>query len=524
MKAMNRMNLTILLVGLAFFSGCGIAEADENHREIRKYLESRYDSQKFEITELKNDETVSYQVVPADFPEMVFTVEEGKIEESQDWNYHDDYAACMLYGGAERLGLTYEKGENGDGYKIFITYEDYLSIDETAEKVEQLVSDCLESHAFDKLRCSCLITIKPGDEPNPAFPGYDIRIETRYTYRVDKVFGVMASRLVPGQLKDDLRLCHIYNAYQYTIPRDSDMFSQNDIKRYQEMCSGAMCKNDGGSISIYNMVDEVDHGLSFGGAYQILSSEGLVTEENEDSFIASGNGVTMKFFRIFDVLTSKGRPGVSFEIISGDINERKLDSLTGSPSCYLAEKAVALLLGNAIEFSTPEKMAAAAEEERLSRLPLVQDAFSQAAVPEQMTSGAGMEVTITDMETYERLQGSKSSYVNSGKDTIWTRIRIRVKNTGSTEMYLFPWGWTDGSESQLVGVIADEEANIYRPTDIINLGLENIYGFNLPAGDTAEGNIYIKLPRELVAKENSLVLILFRGKDSVSALLPAEKQ
>lgn len=508
------MFIGFILACLIGLSGCSMP--DRENREVKEYLESRYGSQKFEITKIEDGESISYRVVPADFPEAAFTVEEGKIEESQDWNYHDDYAACMLYGGAERLGLSYEKRDNG--YDVFITYEDYLSIDETAEKLEQLVSDCLESHAFDNLRCSCLITIKPGYESSPVFPGYSIRIKTLYTYTVDKVFGIMASNLVPGQLKEDLRLCHIYNAYQYAIPEDSAVFSQNDIDRYLEICSGAMGRDNNGNISVYELVDGTGSTVSFGGAYQILLSEGLITEEKEDSFIASGNGITIEVFRTFDVSTPNKEPGVSCEIISGEVDEDDREELLDdrNPAWY----AILVMTDKKIEFSTPEKIAAAVEEERLARLPLVQDAFSQAAEPGQMTSGTGMEVTVTGMETYERLQGSNSSYVDSGADTIWTRISIRIKNTGSTEMSLFPL-WSDGSESQLSGIIADEEANLYRPTDIINLGLENIYSYHLQAGDTVEGNIYIKLPRELVEKEDSLVLWIFRGESSVSALLPA---
>lgn len=248
-----------------------------------------------------------------------------------------------------------------------------------------------------------------------------------------------------------------------------------------------------------------------------------MTEEKEDSFIASGNGLTMKFFLRLDDLTSDRKPSVSFEILSGDISEVTLSVLSDMCGASNTHSAVDLLLDKVVEFSTPEKIAAAAEEERLARLPLVQDAFLQAAVSGQMTSGADMEVTVTGMETYERLQGSNSSYVDSGADTIWTRISIRIKNTGSTEMTLFPVWLSHGSESEFVGVIADEEANLYRPTDIINLGLENIYSYDLQAGDTVEGNIYIKLPRELVAKEDALVLWIFRGEDAVSSLLPAVK-
>lgn len=72
-----------------------------------------------------------------------------------------------------------------------------------------------------------------------------------------------------------------------------------------------------------------------------------------------------------------------------------------------------------------------------------------------------------------------------------------------------------------MGVIADKEGNLYRPTDIINLGLEDIYSEELLAGETVEGNIYFKLPRELAASEDSLVLYCFCGNDTASLLLPA---
>lgn len=274
MKVIRQMYMGCVLVCLVGLSGCSMPGGE--NREVKEYLESRYGSQEFEITKIEDGESVSYRVVPADFPEAAFTVEEGTIEESWHWSYHDDYAACMLYGGAERLGLTYEKDERTEGeYNIFIMYEDYLSIDETAEKVEQLVTDCLESHVFDNMSNRCLITIKPTGEPNPAFPGYEIRIKTAYASSnrvVDKVFGIMASDLIPGQLKEDLRLCHIYNAIQYAVLKDTGIFSEDDMERYQEMCSGAMSRADDGSVTIYHMVDKVNSGLSFGGAYQILMS------------------------------------------------------------------------------------------------------------------------------------------------------------------------------------------------------------------------------------------------------------
>ena len=109
-KAARILNMCIILFCLAGFSACGLAGGE--NQEIKDYLESRYGSMEFEITKVESDGGVSYRVVPADYPEAAFTVEEGSIEESWHWNYHDDFAAQMIYGGAQRLGLTYETDNN----------------------------------------------------------------------------------------------------------------------------------------------------------------------------------------------------------------------------------------------------------------------------------------------------------------------------------------------------------------------------------------------------------------------------
>ncbi|MEY8336411.1 DUF4352 domain-containing protein [Lachnospiraceae bacterium 62-35] len=509
---MNRfrwMFIGAVLACLASMTSCNMLGKMET-REISDYLESRYGSQDFEIEKEETDGASSYRVTPTGYPEVTFTVEEGEIEESMDWKYHDDYASQMLYGGAERLGLSYEKG--AEGYDIFILYQDYNSLDSLAEKVEKLVTDCMESKAFEKMRNTCLMVIKPEAETNPDFPGYQVRIDTRYTYPVDKRFGVMASQLSPGQLKEDLRLCHIYNTYNYTIARDASLFSAADVERYKAMCTGAMGTGDDGSIAVYDMVDQDEQKLNFGGAYQILSAEGLVTETAEDSFTASGNGMTLKFSREFD----EGRPSVSYEILSGgeefEEREREGDS----------HHAVAALTGKTINFSTPEKKEAAKEEERLERLPEIQKAFENAGTQDQTGTVGAIEVTLLDVELYEQLKGGYSSFVQSDEENIWTRIRLRLKNTGNMDVRIFSSFVISGSDDQFFGLVADREANLYRPTEIIGLGLEDIYSKTLPAGETIEGDVYFELPRDLVSKADSLVLYYFCGTDTASILLPAK--
>lgn len=510
MKHFRWTLIGIIIACLVGMTGCGM-QGDKEIREIGDYLESRYDSRDFEIQKEETDGTVSYKVTPRAYPEAEFTVEEGNIEESMDWKYHDDYAAQMLYGGAERLGLSYEKGENG--YDIFIFYEDYSSLDSVADKIVKLVSDCMESKVFEKMRNTCLIVIKPEGETNSYFPGYQVRIETRYTYRMNKRFGVMASKMTPEQFKEDLRLCHLYNAYNYTILKDDYLFSRADVERYKTMCTGAMGEEKNGNITIYDMVDGDGNNLSFGGAYQILSAEGLVEETAEESFIASGNGMTVKFTREFE----DREPAVSYEVLSGDGKIEKQYSKRDS------RHAVKALTNKTITFSTPEKKEAAKEEERQKRLPAIQEAFENAVASGQTETAGGIEVTLLDMEIYEQLQGSNSNFVQSDEEMVWTRIRLKLKNTGDRDIWLFTVTVSD-FDDHFVGVIADKEGNLYRPTNIINLGLENIYSETLSADETIEGDIYFELPRELVAKENSLVLYCFCGSDTAPLLLPSGKK
>ena len=509
----------IVMICLFGMTGCSMGEERET-KEIRKYLESRYGSWDFEIQKEGTQEAPSYRVTLPKYPEVAFTVEEGKIQDSMDWQYHDDYAAQMLYGGAERLGLSWEKKgdsytdgtgyEERDTYNIYIYYQDYSELDALAEKIAKLVSDCVESRAFEKLRNTCLIEIRPEGQTRKEFPGYQIRIKTLYTHQVRKEFGVMASDLDPAQFKEDLRLCHVYNSYNYMIPKDEAMFAEADVERYKAICTGAMGEEENGNITIYELVNKGLYGLNFGGTYQILSAQGLVTEVTDDSFTASGNGLTIRFSQEF----INREAAVSYEILSGDkelVKEEERDT-------WYAVKA---FTGQSISFSTPEKIQAAKDAERLERLPEILNAFENAAGPNQTGEAGGIEVSLLEVELYETM-GSGFFYVESNEETVWTRLRLRLKNTGSTDVWIFPSTFTAGAEDKFTGIIADREANLYRPWDVVNLGLDDMYGETLAAGETMEGNVYFKLPRDLVSRENSLIMYYFCGSGTASVLFPGQ--
>ena len=509
-----RWILTGIVTACLFaITGCSMGEGRET-KEIRNYLESRYGSWDFEIQKEGTEETPSYKVTVPEFPEAAFTVEEGKIEESMDWHYHDDYAAQMLYGGAERLGLSWEKKgdsyEEGESYNVYIYYQDYSELDALAEKIVKLASDCTESRAFEKLRNTCLIEIRPKGQTRKEFPGYQIRIKTLYTFQERKEFSAMASELDPGQFKEDLRLCHTFNSYNYMIPGDEAMFSETDVERYKAICTGAMGEEKNGNITIYELVNRGVYGLNFGGTYQILSAQGLVTETAENSFTASGNELTIRFSQEF--INREG--AVSYEVLSGD---RELVKEEERDSWY----AVQALTGQSISFSTPEKIQAAKDAERQERLPEILMAFDNAAGPDQTGGAGGIEAVLLEMELYERM-GSGGFYVESNEETVWTRLRVRLKNTGSTDVWVFPSMFAEGEENKFIGVIADREANLYRPWDVVNLGLDDIYREKLAAGESMEGNVYFKLPRDLVSQGDSLILYYFCGDQASSVLLPSQ--
>ena len=509
---LKKLAIAALLLWCLGLAGCSASGTGSGRqvKEIREYLEARYGSQDFQVEPSQNGGTASYQVIPVNYPEAAFTVEEGKLEESSDYSYHDDFAAQMLYGGADRLGLSYEKG--AEGYDIFVTYENFASLDTLGGKLEQLVTCCRDSRAFDKLRTSCLITVKPESETDPYFPGYEIRLETRYSYPLKDDFGIMASDLEEGKLTDSLKHCHVYTAYNYTIPTDSAMFSASDLEGYKTSCTGATGEAKDGSITIYELANKDDLTMTFGGVYQLLSQEGLVTETSKDSFTASGNGVTIQFTRAF----GPEGPSVSCQILTGEdqLDSNTLDMILDLSDARYAAKG---LTGKTITFSTPEKIAAAKDAERLERLPLVEEAFANAAAPGQSLSLGTAEVTLLGTEQLETLQGDSLAAMHSTEEEVWCAMDMRIRNTGTEELNVFHLVFYGGG-NELFGIVADKDANLYKPVDVINLGLEDIYGQFLPAGETLEGRVYFKLPRDRMA-DGSLALLFFCGAEEAAFLL-----
>ena len=98
---------------------------------------------------------------------------------------------------------------------------------------------------------------------------------------------------------------------------------------------------------------------------------------------------------------------------------------------------------------------------------------------------------------------------------------MRIRNTGTEELNVFHLVFHlvfYGGGNKLFGIVADKDANLYKPVDVINLGLEDIHGQFLPAGETLEGRVYFKLPRDRMA-DGSLALLFFCGAEEAAFLL-----
>lgn len=492
----------LMIASLLLMTGCGIS--GEEKFELKKYLESRFDSNDFEIEKVKDGDTVYYKAISNAYPDFPFTIEKGSSEEITGRKYHDDYASQMLYTHANQLGLAYEK-EN-EGYDMVITYPDYESLDEIAEKIETLVLDCENSHAFKELSAHCRLKIKPEYELNSLFPAYEIRILTRENYGQDTLFTVTSSRLNPGELKDKLKQYHIYSSLNYSITEDIHSFSAPDLDLLSSICTGAMGTEKDGNVTIYEWVDLANNQLSFGSIYQILNAEGMVTETSADCFTASGNGVTAEFTRDF----TKDGVLVAVNFLE---NEEGFDTSEYEDP----QSLIPYMTGKKFTYSTPEKIAEQAEAERQKRLPIIQAAFADKVKTGQLTTMGGLEITCLGTQLSEQLIIDSYS-INAKEGNTWVIVSLRINNTGNSEVYLAKW-FATGSENELSAFVADEDANLYRFTTYGWGEMNDLYTMDLKAGKSAEGMIYLEISQE-IAKDKPLILITTRGNDLASFELP----
>jgi len=62
-----------MIASLLLMTGCGIS--GEEKFELNKYLESRFDSNDFEIEKVKDGDTVYYKAISNAYPDFPFIIE-----------------------------------------------------------------------------------------------------------------------------------------------------------------------------------------------------------------------------------------------------------------------------------------------------------------------------------------------------------------------------------------------------------------------------------------------------------------
>lgn len=491
--------------------------------EIKKYLSRNYGSEEFTIKKNKQSSPTSYEVFMNEVPEIPFTL---TIDDSG--TFHDDYAEQVLQGQMDRLGLSWERTED---YKIRIYYKGYEAIDEVVEKVAEFIKISEQTQAFNPIDEICLLILLPEAAPDPWFPGYQVRLRDD-GYAVfasykgpDDRFYAEAKRMNLEKLAEEVRLCHIYNQYQFTINPDVTGATEEDMERYYQFSSGVTGKADDGTETIYAEADMPGSNFMFGSAYQILAAEGLITDVGDNRFTAEANGRSVEFTISF---TPEGPIGDSSVIGEEAAVAEQEEAVGGQEEDPLYQAMhefynqdlmteVKALTGKWFSDTTPEKIASGKEEERLARLPDIEVCFDNATPVGDAAVVHNSQFTVLSAQLVPSIEQGTLSYQPPAGRTCML-LRIKVENTGTEPANLFKW--TLFTENDYSGVISDRQANLYEPLDVIGLDYDDIYT-TLEPGESAEGNVLFSIPEELAAVPDELVFIIFNvRREHVGFQLP----
>lgn len=59
--------------------------------------------------------------------------------------------------------------------------------------------------------------------------------------------------------------------------------------------------------------------------------------------------------------------------------------------------------------------------------------------------------------------------MHSTEEEVWCAMDMRIRNTGTEELNVFHLVFYGGG-NELFGIVADKDANLYKPVDVINPG------------------------------------------------------
>lgn len=270
--------------------------------EVKEYLNDKYPDTKFKI---RGSEITTQEPFEVTF----------QIGRHMEGDLYDDYRQQVVKIIANQLGMpcevvTYSYGSQllrRYGAKVIVYYPDYRSIESASEQFIQLVQECRN---YDLLRLrGPELTISP-DTGNSYFPGYGVAIAEPKRGEEDSL----------ADLVRQLKYNYIYVIGNYSAIEDEDI-ATGDIIAYQRIYVGTVVRAADGTTKRLPRVNmRRANGMSgnlvldFGGAYQVLKSQGAEITTEQNRFTATINGKTITFSCDYSAV----KPKYSYEYLAGE--------------------------------------------------------------------------------------------------------------------------------------------------------------------------------------------------------------
>lgn len=502
------MVITFTILSLCFMTACSGAPKAQQDREIKEYLSKQYHGEF--VIELKQDEGQPYyEAYPTTYPDVIFRVENNELYDSSPFALplKDDYAQQLFEKSAERLDLSIlemdcQQSNPPFQYSLLnatVQYPDYQSIEDTAKKVAELVNICRESNAFFPKQS--YLTVLPSFTENTDFPGCMIALSSGEwgMNSGESLFEIESSEVTVNKVIEKLKYCHIYSFYNYTMPTQEAPFPSEDIEKYIQLSTGAMGTAENGAIIGYSYVNMADPNediepfsirsqslLTIGGAYQILSTEGMVTQIGENFFTTSGNEMTATFTVAFE----EGHPIYSWSCV--DIQGNALPDWENP-----GDTSISLSL---IEEITGKNLLPVSLDEYRKNIEGLRKDPNPLGTSQKISS---VEFSVRSAETVERLEDS-FYYYEPKKGYVFLVLRLTATNHGKKTVYLFD-PLPNPGDSYYQGVVSNSESHVYAMVKQVVGGIGTI-DFSVKSGESIEENLVFQIPSD---KATALTELIF---------------
>lgn len=502
--------LTLTILSLCFLTACSDPSKEQDNK-VKAYLRELY-LDEFEAELKQEGDEPYYEAYPVAYPDVIFRVEnnDSKSQSLYTSPFKDDYAQQLLLKTAQRLGLTIEEGVSPKD--VIVKYPDYESIDDIAEKVEEFVTICRNSNAFPSYSGS--LTVLPGFTDDMAFPGCLISLDnrTRSMNPDDLILDSGIGNLRQETLAEQLKYYHIYSFYNYIIPEQQVSFPPEDMENYIQLSTGAMSTADHGDKTDYPYVDMTDHEnpsayffggtsdfLTIGGAYQILSSEGMVTQIGNNSFTAAGNSLTVTFTVEF------GDRGASYSWSCVDAQGNALPEWESAGYTHITPNVIEEITGKKLFPMSLNEFRLMVEELRENPVPL--------STPRNVGS---VNFTVLSTKITDRLEAGHY-YYEPTEGATFLIVRLSAVNQGENDAELFQ-SILYSSNNFYRGVISDSDGNFYN-TVKVDWGDLDTFDVKIKPGETAEGDVIFQIPSNKANALIELVLTIVDDSEEKAAFL-----